>query len=102
MSNGSFITKENAKTMIRAYQDDVPSDAIKAHLFDKDLIQQLLDSENTERIRIYHALDTDGKQHLVLVCVDVDGTDLPDNEILEFGTVCPPSCDHNSYFMNDA
>ena len=101
MSNGSLISKENAKAMIQAYQDNAPTDAIYAHLYDADLIQQLLNEEDTEGIRIYHGLDSEGKQRLILVCVDGNGNDLPDKDILEYATHCPPNCDENSYFMND-
>lgn len=97
MSNGEIITKQVAKAMIDKFQEQNPN-AIKAHLFDKSLIEQQLDDTNTDGIRIYHALDEDDVERLVLVCTDVDGNDLEDNVILERGTICPPSCDVNSYF----
>ena len=98
MSNGSIISKEDAKTMIQKYQNDYPN-AVKAQLYDGNLIQQMLDDTGTDAIRIYHALDADDNHCLVLVCVDENGNDLADNVVVEYGTCCPPTCDVNSYFM---
>jgi len=97
MANGEMIAKTVARSMIKDYQTENPN-AIKAHRFDKNLIQDLLNEASTDGLRIYHGLDEDEKHVLVLVCIDSNGDDLENNYILERSTICPPICDSNSYF----
>ncbi len=97
MANGTFITKQDGKTMVDAYQNQYPTEK-KAHMYDKGLVQQILDQQDCDGIRIYHGKQSSGDQCLVIVGVKANGDDMTDGLILEFGSPCPDNCPTSSYF----
>jgi hypothetical protein len=51
-----------------------------------------MNQDESEGMRMYYALDDNGKLTLVLVGVDSQGDDLYNGNLMEFGGLCPPDC----------
>ncbi len=93
-NEGTFIEGKEAVAMTKAYQNDNPG-KVKARLFGKNKINDLLEQEGCEGIRAYFAKASDGKNALVIVGVDASGNDILDL-YLDRGNCCPNDCDTNS------
>ncbi len=68
------------------------AETVKAHLFGRDILRQILDQENCVGIRMYHGLDDTGGKQLVLIGVDADGQDMEASIVADKSRVCPPDC----------
>ena len=89
------ITLEEASKLTANFRKWRPN-AIKAHFFGRDAIQQILDQEGCLGIRMYNAFDDNEKPHLVLVGVDANENDLYTGTTVEFSKPCPPFCGANN------
>jgi hypothetical protein len=90
MANGSTIDLTTAAGMTAAFRNDYPGE-VEAELFDKSLIEQILDQTGCRGLRIYNGIN-DSKMVSVLVGVDANGDDMTSGVIVEMGTQCPPRC----------
>lgn len=66
-----------------------PGDTI-AHFFGKEFIQELLDQEECVGMRIYYALDEDGKKQLIISGVKANEDDLYNGLLAEKAARTPP------------
>jgi hypothetical protein len=64
----------------------------KGHYFGKEAIQDILGQTNCVGIRIYYALDSDGKKQLIITGVTADENDLYNGLLAERSIQCPPNC----------
>lgn len=74
------------------YRTASPSNTPIAHFYGKDAIQAILDQEDCTGLRIYYALDNNGKKQLIIVGADDDENDLYEGVIVERGYSCPANC----------
>lgn len=65
---------------------------VNANAFKKDALLRLLNQTGCVGVRIYHAMQEDGRPCLVLVGLNESGEELLDGELVEFGYPCPPFC----------
>jgi hypothetical protein len=63
-----------------------------ASAFKKDALLRLLNQTGCVGVRMYHAMQEDGRPCLVLVGLDENGEELLDGELVEKGFPCPPFC----------
>lgn len=97
-TTGSFITLTQAETMVAAWISLQSTLSItvdeanpKAMAYGKERIQDILDQEGCEGIRIYNGY-AQSKRNMILIGVDEDGNDMTGGNILELGSPCPPYC----------
>lgn len=90
------ITLDEAVSWTRAYRANSAENSTKAHFFGKDAIQAILDQEQCVGIRVYYALDPEGKQQLIIVGADANEQDLHQGKLAERSFPCPPLCDSTS------
>lgn len=103
---GKPISKKTASKWIRKHTEKHPEkDAIRAHFFGSDIINQLLQQNECVGIRIYYATNEEGVKQLLLVGAREDGTNIwpagdeDENEssaagiIVDASRTCPPYCD---------
>lgn len=100
---GKPISLGQAKRWTKRYQDENPDD-VKAYFFGCDNIRRLLDETDGDGdckgIRIYFAIDDDGKMRLILTgATENQNNILPKDDgkggggtILDEGASCPPYC----------
>jgi hypothetical protein len=93
---GSLIDLETAASWTANYREKVILSTtgelpVKAHLFGREIFEQLLSQNACVGIRIYYALDELGQKKLILVGVDGDGNDM-EEIVVDNGKVCPPDC----------
>ncbi|ELR69031.1 hypothetical protein C900_05516 [Fulvivirga imtechensis AK7] len=100
---GKPITLGQAKRWTKRYRDEHPGE-VKAYFFGRDHIEQLLNERSkdgaSKGIRIYFAVDDDGKKRLILVAATENQNNiLPTDEgkdapatIIDDGSGCPPDC----------
>ncbi|MBV6645079.1 MAG: hypothetical protein KI790_06505 [Cyclobacteriaceae bacterium] len=104
---GGFVSEADAQEWIQAYQNKNP-DATKAHLFGRDLIDEMLADPKCEGIWIFNAWDEKvqdkwGKAKLVLYKADSEGKIINEAEDAARGggggptpgdlaEHCPPVC----------
>ena len=95
----SFTGNENhdiplaeAAAWTKNYRDASGTGATIAHFFSKAAIKAILDQENCVGIRMYYALDPDGKKHLILVGADANENDLYQGKLAERSKGCPSYC----------
>jgi len=66
---------------------------VKAHFFGKNILQDILNQPGCMGIRVYYALDDDGKQQMIMVGANADENDMFNDIIAEKAKPCPPFCD---------
>ncbi len=66
--------------------------ATSAGYFDRAVVDQILSEPGVSGVRVYHALNPDGTEALVVVGVDAQGNDLETGTIAEKSRPCPPFC----------
>ena len=94
-NESSVITKQEAIDWTGNYRSANPN-AVKAHFFGKNKLQDILNQEGCVGIRAYYAIDDDGKKQLVLVGANSSEQDLVDGVILDKSIPCPTACDTSS------
>jgi hypothetical protein len=93
------ITLNEAKSMTHAFQNStIGSNQTFAGLVDKTNLLTLLNQEGCTGLRIYNALNDDGKITFVLVGVNSNNEDMT-NYILDRLQACPPVCPPDSPLM---
>jgi len=99
-SEGDPIPVETANAWIAKYQEQHPG-ATQAHFFGNEIISQLLTENGAIGIRIYYALDNDGKPQVILFGATANGSDLipgaeldgeGSNQAADVSYPCPPYC----------
>lgn len=87
------ITLTEAIDLTHAYQNSQmgSGQTISAFVSTNDL-EKILTQEKCKGLRIYNALESDGKINFVLVGTDTDGNDMTNGVILNFLDVCPREC----------
>lgn len=88
------ITREEAASLVQAFQSQAGADEHRASAFNRSAFEQLLAQPGAAGIRIYRAQHPDGSPAMTLVAVDQDGTDLdgPGCVFIQNGHECPPFC----------
>lgn len=103
MANGGKISKAKAKKWVNNYKAKHGKDKnfLSSMLFDKKVVIDLLSEDKCEGLRVYNAIDDEGKEHFILVGTDAKGSNLlPSNEesltesysLLDEGKRCPTDC----------
>lgn len=111
MANGEKISKAKARKWVNNYKKKHSSDKnyLSSMLFDKAIVISMLNEHKCEGLRVYNAMDDEGKLHFVLVGTDANGNNLlpPGEEyttktvidsadgdpiLLDDGKPCPPFC----------
>lgn len=93
-SEGGSITLEQGAAMTKNYRKANP-DAIKAHFFGKDILNDILNQSGCTGIRMYYGIDDAGAKQLVLVGVDANENDMTEL-VADLSFICPNVCDSNS------
>jgi hypothetical protein len=97
---GDPISLETAKRWTSTYQKNNPSDT-RAHFFGFEILKQILAEESCVGIRMYYAIDDEGKRQIVLVGVNAAGENLlPQSErdgnegniVADASFPCPSFC----------
>jgi len=101
-TEGSFITRGQAKTMTDDYKNSIAYTANvnqEAIFFGKDKILDVLNQPNVVGLRVYYGRNgstpTDTPS-LVLVGTDVSGNDIY-SLILDTGVPCPDTCSTTTF-----
>ncbi|MES2763741.1 MAG: hypothetical protein V4677_16115 [Bacteroidota bacterium] len=76
----------------RNYRNSIPAGETIAHFFGKNIINNILAQEGCMGIRIYYALDEQGKKQLIIVGADANENDIYNGIIAERSYLCPPFC----------
>lgn len=90
-TEGGKITLEQAAKWTANYRSNNPN-LVKAHFYGATNILSILAQPGAVGIRIYHAIDDEGKIQVILVGTDKDENDLENGVLIEFGRHCPPRC----------
>jgi hypothetical protein len=103
-SDAGPIDLATAKKWAANYRKEFPGQTL-AHYFGSDIIKRILEENDCSGIRIYYAIDDNGKKQLLLVGADSKGENLlpsaggesanTENEIGEFSWPCPDYCPSN-------
>ncbi len=89
-TEGGKIPLNEAATMTAEYRRKNPS-STKAHFFGREIINEILEQEGCQGIRIYYGQDEDGNKQLVLVGADSDENDML-NIVADLSHPCPNAC----------
>lgn len=89
-TEGGEITLSNAANMTAEYRKNNPG-GTKAHFFGRDILNQILEQEGCQGIRMYYGQDEDGNKQLVLVGADSDENDMLDL-VADLSHPCPNAC----------
>lgn len=103
MANGGKISKSKAKKWVDNYRTKHSKDKnyLLSMLFDKEVVIDMLNEDKCEGLRVYNAMDEEGKEHFILVGTDSKGNNLlPSSEesltesysLLDEGKRCPTDC----------
>jgi len=91
-SEDHAISLETAVRMTTRYRADAPAGAALAESFGRDAIAAILAHPRCVGLKIYHGVNDDGRQVVVLIGVDGDGNDIIEGYVGDNGIVCPPIC----------
>lgn len=90
-TEGGAISKETAERWINRYRNSVPKGVVTAHLFGRQIIDQVLAQQGCVGVRIYYATDDNGAKQLVVYGVNNLGDGI-EQVIADQGIPCPPYC----------
>lgn len=90
------ITLVKANQFTATYREEEGEDAFLGGYLSKDAISHMLDQENCVGIRIYNAIDDEGKRTYVVVGVTAAEKDMTGGELAEYVVTCPPQCPEDS------
>ena len=88
---GSIITLAEGSVMTAEFRKVHPN-ATKAVYYTADVYEDLLAQTDCVGIRIYNAINEDGKLTNILVGVDRFGNDMTTGKVYDNGHRCPSSC----------
>jgi hypothetical protein len=105
-SAGGPIPLATAKQWTANYRATIKPGETEAHYFGADSINRVLNEDRSVGLRIYYAIDDNGKKQLLLVGVDAEGNNLLPAEgtsakstqddggpiIVDHSMPCPPAC----------
>lgn len=92
-TEGAPIALEKAAEWTANYRASVPEGTTKAHYIGKDGLNEILTQDGCMGIRIYYAIDDNGKKQIVLVGANADENDM--TELVYDATLpCPHICDN--------
>jgi hypothetical protein len=83
MAKGKKITRSKARKWVNSYKKKFGKEKyfLSSMLFDKEIVLKLLSEQGCEGLRVYNALDDEGKEHFILVGADAKGNNiLPDDK----------------------
>ncbi len=86
------ISLEEAIEYTAKYRDSRNSGDLLGGYFGKSAMQNILNQPNCVGLRIYNAIDNEGKATYVVVGVAADEKDLTEGAIAEYAYGCPPHC----------
>lgn len=111
MAKGEKISKSKARKWVNNYKAKHSKDKnyLSSMLFDKKIVMDMLNEDKCEGLRVYNAMDDEGKLHFVLVGTDANGNNIlpagdeygartiqesADGEpiLVNDGRSCPPNC----------
>jgi hypothetical protein len=92
---GSIITLADASKMTATFRKNYPSETTGV-MYSDDVFTDILSQSGCVGIRIYNGMDDNGNLTNVLVGVDINGNDLVEGKIYEYGARCPPKCSANN------
>jgi hypothetical protein len=95
------ITLAEAVTLTTNYRKNPLRGEALAESFGRDAIAAILAHPTCVGLKIYYGMRDDGRQVMVLIGVDREGSDLTDGYIAETGEICPPICG-NSVLLGEA
>lgn len=86
------ISLQTASDWTANYRGTITNGETIAHYFGRTWLLDILAQEGCVGIRIYYALDAEGKKQLVLTGVNSDGDDLYNGILAERSKPCPDTC----------
>jgi hypothetical protein len=92
---GSIITLAAGSKMTKSFRTNYPN-ATKAVYYTADVYEDLLAQTGCVGIRIYNAINEDGKLTNVMVGVDRFGNDMTTGKVYDMGSLCPTVCSSNN------
>lgn len=97
----AMIPLEEAIELTHAFQQsEIGKNQTISAVFEKNIIEQILNQDGCEGIRIYNALNDEGKITFVLVGYDKDEKDKTDGFIADHAFICPPNCTNEKSPLN--
>jgi hypothetical protein len=86
------IALEDAGRQTRSHRRSAGAGAIKAGVFGRAAIEQVLAQDGVVGMRYYFGQESNGRPVMVIVGVDEMGRDLYDGVVCERSAPCPPFC----------
>jgi len=86
------ITLAAAVALTRRFRETAGPKTERGGMFHRAQLDQLLAQPGCMGLRFYQGRNADGSFAMVLVGVDVTGSDMTDGDILEQHYPCPPYC----------
>ena len=87
---------DTAAEWTKNYRETITMGDTVSHFFGRDIINKILEQNDCMGIRIYYALDENGKKQLIIVGADSKENDIYAGIIAERSFSCPPFCPTNS------
>ena len=88
-----IIKLEEAVKLTHTFQNsEIGVEQTISAIFEKEIIVQILNQQGCKGIRIYNALNEEGKITFVLVGYDNDFNDMTDGYIADKAFICPKQC----------
>lgn len=98
-NSGGPISLEEAQVYVREFRKQFPEE-VKAFYMGSVNFKKLLDQKDCMGIRIYNGYDViEERMNVVLVGVDITGSDMTDGVIMDRTLPCPSYCDSKSALM---
>lgn len=105
-SAGDSIPLATAKQWTANYRATIKPGETEAHYFGAESVNSVMNEDKSVGLRIYYAIDDQGKKQLLLVGVDAEGNNLLPEEgaaakatvqnggpiIVDNSSPCPPIC----------
>lgn len=94
------IPLDAAAALTRAYRQQAGPTDVKAWLFLRQYVDELLAQPGVAGVRLYFGRNSIGQLALVMVGVDKNGNDITQGTVLDNHYPCPPFCDGGGSVLN--
>ena len=91
-NEGEFVTLSDASRWTANYRNTIQSGEVIAEFQGKEKLLELLNQEGCVGIRIYYAINDEGRKVLVFVGADCNENDMESGLLLDDGIPCPIKC----------
>ena len=91
-NEGTIVSLQEASRWTANYRRTIPLGEVISQFVGREKLLDILNQDGCMGVRMYYAIDDDGKKNLVLVGAKENEDDMENGIIVDKCFLCPPRC----------